>query len=84
MRTSRQPEKTLYSDLLHLMAGTTTYQQTSDEKAGTRLSIREMFAEMDRLLAEMKRSREIGKNVDTEIDASLNNIDAVLARLAAG
>ncbi len=66
------------------MAGTTTYQQTSDEKAGTRLSIREMFAEMDRLLAEMKRSREIGKNVDAEIDASLNNIDAVLARLAAG
>ena len=65
------------------MAGTTTYQQASDEKAGLRLSIREMFAEMDRLRAEMKQSRENSKRLDAEIDASLANIDAVLARLAA-
>ena len=66
------------------MAEATTYQNPiREEKARTRATIREMLDEMDRIHQENQQRQARIDLMDKNIEASLANIDAVLARLAA-
>ena len=66
------------------MAEATTYQNIArEEKVRARTSLRAMFDEMDRLHQENRQRQARIDAMDEDIEASLENIDAALARLAA-
>ena len=62
-----------------------TIPQTAaaDKKASRWAHIKEMFAEMDRLHAQMKRDREEIHRLSTHTRANIAEIEAALDRIAA-
>lgn len=65
------------------MAETTITQTSTDPKKGRWALLKEMFAEMDRLHAQMKQDQEAIDRSQVVIKANLIEIETILNRLSA-
>lgn len=61
------------------MAEATIHQTTATRKVSKWARIKEMFAEMDQILAEIKRDQEETDRMRVEIRANLDKLDQMLS-----